>query len=633
MDKLKMQSPDATVGNVAKIAALFPQCVTERIGKDGHPELAVDFDKLREELSADALESGEERYQFTWPDKKASGRLANTPTTMTLRPCPEESVNFDNTQNLYIEGDNLEVLKILRENYLGAVKMIYIDPPYNTGNDFVYNDDFAQGRDEYEAGNGAFDAEGNQMLDPMQRNTEANGRFHTDWLNMIYPRLKVARELLSDDGVIFISIDDNEVENLKKICNEVFGESNFLTCITRSTGTPTGGGFDGLVNELDYILVYSKKSQFAIINGLPMSEDDSAIYDQTDNKGRYLTRSLRRTGGEDRREDRPTMYYGLKAPDGTIVFPKGPTGYDSRWICGEPKYKELEANGLIEWKQNREEKWVPYQKFYLENRTKAPGNLWTDVEGNKKATRDIRTIFDSDKVFDFPKPIGVLAKIITIGAESDSIILDFFSGSATTAHAVMKLNAEDGGHRKFIMVQLPEVTDEKSEARKAGYANICEIGKERIRRAGKKVKEEAGLQGQDLDIGFRVLKLDTSNMEDVYYTPDDLTERDLFNSVDNVKPDRTPLDLLFQVLPELNIELSARIEKKEIHGKKVFMVNGDQLIATFDTDVNESTITEIAKLRPVYFVMRDASAENDNVLDNFEQIFKHYSPDTIRRIL
>lgn len=633
MDKLKMQSPDAMVGNVAKIAALFPQCVTERIGKDGHPELAVDFDKLREELSADALESGEERYQFTWPDKKASGRLANTPTTMTLRPCPEESVNFDNTQNLYIEGDNLEVLKILRENYLGAVKMIYIDPPYNTGNDFVYNDDFAQGRDEYEAGNGAFDAEGNQMLDPMQRNTEANGRFHTDWLNMIYPRLKVARELLSDDGVIFISIDDNEVENLKKICNEVFGESNFLTCITRSTGTPTGGGFDGLVNELDYILVYSKKSQFATINGLPMSEDDSAIYDQTDNKGRYLTRSLRRTGGEDRREDRPTMYYGLKAPDGTIVFPKGPTGYDSRWICGEPKYKELEANGLIEWKQNREEKWVPYQKFYLENRIKAPGNLWTDVEGNKKATRDIRTIFDSDKVFDFPKPIGVLAKIITIGAESDSIILDFFSGSATTAHAVMKLNAEDGGHRKFIMVQLPEVTDEKSEARKAGYANICEIGKERIRRAGKKVKEEAGLQGQDLDIGFRVLKLDSSNMEDVYYTPDDLTEQTLFNSVDNVKPDRTPLDLLFQVLPELNIELSARIEEKEVHGKKVFMVNGDQLIATFDTDVNESTITEIAKLRPIYFVMRDASAENDNVLDNFEQIFKHYSPDTIRRIL
>lgn len=633
MEKMKMQSPDATVGNVAKIAALFPQCVTERIGKDGHPELAVDFDKLREELSADALESGEERYQFTWPDKKASGRLANTPTTMTLRPCPEESVNFDNTQNLYIEGDNLEVLKILRENYLGAVKMIYIDPPYNTGNDFVYNDDFAQGRDEYEAGNGAFDAEGNQMLDPMQRNTEANGRFHTDWLNMIYPRLKVARELLSDDGVIFISIDDNEVENLKKICNEVFGESNFLTCITRSTGTPTGGGFDGLVNELDYILVYSKKSQFATINGLPMSEDDSAIYDQTDNKGRYLTRSLRRTGGEDRREDRPTMYYGLKAPDGTIVFPKGPTGYDSRWICGEPKYKELEANGLIEWKQNREEKWVPYQKFYLENRIKAPGNLWTDVEGNKKATRDIRTIFDSDKVFDFPKPIGVLAKIITIGAESDSIILDFFSGSATTAHAVMKLNAEDGGHRKFIMVQLPEVTDEKNEARKAGYANICEIGKERIRRAGKKVKEEAGLQGQDLDIGFRVLKLDSSNMEDVYYTPDDLTEQTLFNSVDNVKPDRTPLDLLFQVLPELNIELSARIEEKEVHGKKVFMVNGDQLIATFDTDVNESTITEIAKLRPIYFVMRDASAENDNVLDNFEQIFKHYSPDTIRRIL
>ncbi len=621
MDKLRMKSVDAAEGNVAKIAALFPQCVTERKGK------------LRDELSKDLLDGAEERYQFTWPDKRAASRLANAETDKTLRPDLNASEDFWNTQNLYIEGDNLDVLKVLRENYLGAVKMIYIDPPYNTGNDFVYNDDFAQSREDFEATSGAFDEEGNQLIDPMQRNTESNGRFHTDWLNMIYPRLKVARDLLAEDGVIFVSIDDNEVENLKKICSEIFGAQNFLTCVTRSTGTPTGGGFDGLVNELDYILIFAKDIHSAIINGLPMSEDDSAIYDQTDEKGRYLTRSLRRTGGEDRREDRPTMYYGVVAPDGTEVFPKGPTGYDSRWICGLPKYNEMVAQGLIEWKQNREGNWLPYQKFYLENRTKAPGNLWVDVEGNKKATRDIRNIFDTNKVFDFPKPLGVLTKIISIGANSDSIILDFFSGSATTAHAVMKLNAEDGGHRKFIMVQLPEITDEKSEARKAGYETICQIGEERIRRAGKKVKEEAGLQGQDLDIGFRVLKLDSSNMEDVFYTPEDFDAQNIFTAVDNVKSDRTPLDLLFQVLPELNIELSAKIEEKEVNGKKVFFVDGNYLIATFDTEVNESTVTEIAKMKPQYFVMRDASAANDNVLDNFEQIFRHYSPDTIRKIL
>lgn len=628
-----MKSPDAADVNVAKIAALFPQCVTERLNKDGKPELAIDFDKLRDELSKDLLDSAEERYQFTWPDKRAASRLANETTDKTLRPDVEASVDFWNTENLYIEGDNLDVLKVLRENYLGAIKMIYIDPPYNTGNDFVYNDDFAQSREDFEATSGAFDEDGNQLIDPMQRNTESNGRFHTDWLNMIYPRLKVARDLLADDGVIFVSIDDNEVENLKKICSEIFGAQNFLTCVTRSTGTPTGGGFDGLVNELDYILIFAKDIHSAIINGLPMSEDDSAIYDQTDEKGRYLTRSLRRTGGEDHREDRPTMYYGVVAPDGTEVFPKGPTGYESRWICGLPKYNEMVAQGLIEWKQNREGNWLPYQKFYLENRTKAPGNLWVDVEGNKKATRDIRNIFDTNKVFDFPKPLGVLTKIISIGANSDSIILDFFSGSATTAHAIMKLNAEDGGKRKFIMVQLPEVTDVKSEARKAGYETICQIGEERIRRSGKKIKEEAGLQGQDLDIGFRVLKLDSSNMEDVFYTPEYFDAQNIFTSVDNVKSDRTPLDLLFQVLPELNIELSAKIEEKEVNGKKVFFVDGNYLIATFDTEVNESIVTEIAKMKPQYFVMRDASAANDNVLDNFEQIFRHYSPDTIRKIL
>lgn len=632
MDKLKMQSPDAMVGNVAKIAALFPQCVTERMGKDGHPELAVDFDKLREELSADALEPGEERYQFTWPDKKASGRLANTPSTMILRPCREESVNFDTTQNLYIEGDNLEVLKILREDYLGAVKMIYIDPPYNTGNDFVYNDNFTQGRDEYEAGNGAFDAEGNQMLDPMQRNTEANGRFHTDWLNMIYPRLKVARELLSEDGVIFISIDDGELENLRRVCNEIFGVDNFRnTLLVRRRIKSLNSQFadNGLASlnvGFEYILVYSKTSDF-LMKALRQKKVDASP------KGRWDVFWSN--------ADRPTMRYELL----------GFTPQTGQWRNGKDKaekavenYKVFEEQysknmtieeysqktGITEFIRripNATGKNGGVQHWVAPSDTALRTSNWTDIEVSQ-ISKEI------DLPFDNPKSRQLITELIKLSEfTTTDIVLDFFSGSATTAHAVMKLNAEDGGHRKFIMVQLPEVTDEKSEAHKAGYANICEIGKERIRRAGKKVKEEAGLQGQDLDIGYRVLKLDTSNMEDVYYTPDDLTERDLFNSVDNVKPDRTPLDLLFQVLPELNIELSARIEEKEVHGKKVFMVNGYQLIASFDKDVNESTITEIAKLRPVYFVMRDASAENDNVLDNFEQIFKHYSPDTIRRIL
>lgn len=656
MDKLKMQSPDAMVGNVAKIAALFPQCVTERMGKDGHPELAVDFDKLREELSADALEPGEERYQFTWPDKKASGRLANTPTTMTLRPCPEESVNFDTTQNLYIEGDNLEILKILREDYLGAVKMIYIDPPYNTGNDFVYNDDFAQGRDEYETESGAFDAEGNQMLDPMQRNTEANGRFHTDWLNMIYPRLKVARELLSDDGVIFISIDDNESENLRKVCDEVFGSCNYINTfawVNNLTGRQISG--KGAAKTWEPILAYAKDlnqlSTFDIDitfakDKMPDSYKGFKKDLREDKFGSFAVGDTLYNHNRKFNEDtRPNLVFSIFFNPDTEEIKSGDIGSQYPGfieILPHPNGDGVHKYHAWRWSRPKVDN-ESYNLIVLPT-SKGDYEVYTRIrEFNSTTLKDIITnisngdsevqkLFDNHKYFDYPKSVDLLRTLLGFSC-SDSVVLDFFSGSATTAHAVMKLNAEDGGHRKFIMVQLPEVTDEKSEARKAGYANICEIGKERIRRAGKKVKEEAGLQDQDLDIGFRVLKLDSSNMEDVYYTPDDLTERDLFNSVDNVKSDRTPLDLLFQVLPELNIELSARIEEKEIHGKKVFMVNGDLLITTFDTDVNESTITEIAKLRPVYFVMRDASAENDNVLDNFEQIFKHYSPDTIRRIL
>lgn len=644
MDKLKMQSPDAMVGNVAKIAALFPQCVTERIGKDGHPELAVDFDKLREELSTEALEPGEERYQFTWPDKKASGHLANMPSTMTLRPCPEESVNFDTTQNLYIEGDNLEVLKILREDYLGKIKMIYIDPPYNTGNDFVYNDDFTQGRDEYEAESGAFDAEGNQMLDPMQRNTEANGRFHTDWLNMIYPRLKVARDLLASNGVIAISIDDNETTNLRKVCDDIFGSDNFVATITVIVKTE-GRRYGFFAKTHEHIYIYAKDSQCINLNEI---EVEGAEFKYEDGRGGFNLTDLRNQNARAfNSTNRPNLRYPFyvneasKTLDGLCEVTTVPTtgfkevwaitvnGHESVWRWGK---ETAEANRFdLTARISNDGEYRIYQKY--RKATQTAKTVWFDKDFiSIKGTRELQELLGLG-VFDFPKPTALIQQLLNIGTDEVSLIVDFFSGSATTAHAVMKLNAEDGGHRKFIMVQLPEVTDEKSEARKSGYANICEIGKERIRRAGKKVKEEAGLQGQDLDIGFRVLKLDSSNMEDVYYTPNDLNERDLFNSVDNVKSDRTPLDLLFQVLPELNIEFSARIEEKEIHGKKVFMVNGDQLIATFDKDVNESTITEIAKLRPLYFVMRDASAENDNVLDNFEQIFKHYSPDTIRRIL
>ena len=627
-----MQTANKADENFKKLAEMFPNAVTETIDENGEVVRAIDKDVLMQEINTKVVDGNEERYQFTWPDKKKSVLLANAPINKTLRPCREESVDFDNTENLYIEGDNLEVLKLLQETYLGKIKMIYIDPPYNTGNDFVYEDDFAQSAEEYLANSGQFDDEGNRLV----KNLDSNGRFHTDWLNMIYPRLRLAKTLLSEAGLIFISIDENEVENLKKMCNEVFGESNFLTCVTRATGTPTGGGFDGLVNELDYMLIYAKNSVEATINGLEMSQEDSKIYDQVDEQGRYLIRPLRRTGGEDRREDRPTMYFPIIAPDGTEVYPLGPTGYESRWICSPDTARKLAENNMLAWKQVKkdgETKWQVYQKFYLENRKKAPGNLWTDVEGNKKATRDVREIFDSNKIFDFPKPVGLLKKAISIGADNDSIIMDFFSGSATTAQAVIQLNAEDGGNRKFVMVQLPEIPDEKSEAYKAGYKNICEIGKERIRRAGAKIKEESPLTTQNLDTGFRVLKCDSTNMKDVYYNPDKY-EADLFSILsDNIKEDRTPEDLLFQVMLDLGILLSSKIEETVMDGKKVFSVADGFLIACFDENVTEETITAIAKQKPYYFVMRDSSMANDSVATNFEQIFATYSPETVRKVL
>ena len=627
-----MQSHDVTGSNINKIARLFPNCVTERLGKNGKPELAIDFEKLEAELSNDILAEGEERYQFTWPDKRAANRLANTPTTMTLRPCREESVDFDNTQNLYIEGDNLDVLKVLRETYLGKVKMIYIDPPYNTGNDFVYNDEFAQGKSEFEQNSGLFDEDGNQTIDPMQRNTESNGRFHTDWLNMIYPRLKVARDLLTYDGVIFISIGEEEIHNLKKICDEVFGSSNFRNSfITRRYDKNLNRQFmeNGLQTfniGFEYILCYSKKAfTFTPIFRQASEERQSSGYW----KGFWND------------ADRPTMRYdilGFTPESGQWKWKKDVAleaienykvyvdqysktlTLEEYWAHTGKTKKFIRRNPNGRGKNAGVENWIAPSDTVLRNTN------WLDLLSSKS---DVTT----QDLFNFPKNIDVIKLVLEAGTNKDSIILDFFSGSATTAHAVMKLNAEGGGNRKFIMVQLPELSDEKSEAYKAGYKNICEIGKERIRRAGKKIKEEnADKEGIDkLDTGFRVLKLDSSNMGDVYYTPQEFDEQSLFN--ENVKPDRSSEDLLFQVMLDLGIELSAKIETRQMAGKNVHFVDGNYLIACFDKDVNESAITEIARLKPVYFVMRDASAANDNVIDNFEQIFRHYSPDTNCRIL
>ncbi len=610
-----MRSRDVVGGNVEKIAALFPHCVTERIGKNGKPELAIDFDKLRAELSDEILDEGEERYQFTWPDKRVASRLANEQVNLTLRPCREESVGKDgipggfDSENLYIEGDNLDVLKVLRETYLGRVKMIYIDPPYNTGNDFVYNDDFAQDRDTFEQGNGLFDDEGNQTLDPMQRNTEANGRFHTDWLNMIYPRLKIARDFLSENGVIFISIDDNEVENLHKICDEIFGEGNFLACIVwkRKRGRDNSAKWFSKAHE--YCLIYAKHKDLFETNFLPLDEETKKAYTNPDKDPRGIYRMLacwaRGTQGG--------VKYDFTTKDGHYFS-------ERLWLFSKTNLTKLdEDNKLIIRGDN-----IYRKMFIFENKGKIPETLWDNVSNAANASDEIKSEFGSI-VFDTPKPTPYLIEMLKVAMNEDGILLDFFSGSSTSAKAVMKLNAEDGGSRKFIMVQLPEVTDEKSEARKAGYANICEIGKERIRRAGKKIKEEAGLQGQDLDIGFRVLKLDSSNMEDVFYTPDKFEPSLLDGLVDNIKADRSGEDLLFQVMLDLGIELSSSIRNEELGGRNCWIVDDGYLIACFDKDVNETTIEEMAKLLPTHLVIRDASAATDNVLDNFDQIIESYS--------
>ena len=644
MEKLNMQTTDVVDENIKRIGELFPNCLTEVKDEKGRPQVAIDFDQLRQELSKNIVEGPEERYQFTWPDKRNAIRLANAPTTDTLRPCREESVDFDNTQNLYIEGDNLQVLKLLRENYLGKVKMIYIDPPYNTGNDFVYNDDFSQSAGEYMHNSGQTDEEGYRLV----ANTESNGRFHTDWLNMVYPRLKVAKDLLSMNGVIFISIDDGELDNLRKVCNEIFGESNFVADVAVVNNLKGRNDKKYIARANERLLMYVRSLEFEEY-GLSLDEKVVSDYKEKDSKGNYRLLELRKRGGADTREERPNMYYPffVNPEDGTVRLEKDDTHYlealpvksdgvDGRWRWG--KETALKNIDYVLGKQVQgKERYNIYEKDYLEDengqRRIRPKSVMSGASySTDGATKEYRALMKPLE-FDSPKPVALLRDLVEYAnsPNDDSIILDFFSGSATTAHAVMQLNAEDGGKRKFIMVQLPEATDEKSEAYKAGYKNICEIGKERIRRAGKKIKEESPLTTQDLDTGFRVLKLDSSNMENVYYTPAEFNERDLFE--DNIKPDRTEEDLLFQTMIDLGIELSAKIEQTQIAGKTVWNVSDGYLMACFDEAVNETTITEIAKQQPYYFVMRDKSLANDNVADNFEQIFNHYSKDTIRRIL
>ena len=624
MDKLKMHSLNKVDDNIKKIGALFPNCVTERKNDAGEVEYAIDFDMLKQELSSVVVEGKEERYQFTWPDKKKSILAANAPISDTLRPCREESVDFDNTQNLYIEGDNLAVLKLLQETYLGKIKMIYIDPPYNTGNDFVYNDDFAESADEYLAHSGQVDAEGNRLVS----NTESNGRFHTDWLNMIYSRLKLAKDLLTDDGVIFISIDDNEVENLRKAADEIFGADNFVSSIIWEKKYAPANDAKWLSDNHDYILLYAKNKQIWHPQLLPRSEEMNSRYTNRDNDPRGVWKAADMTV-----KSYSSAYdYPITTPSGKIVKPAA----GRCWNTSQENFEKLVADNRIWFGENGDN--VPAVKKFLTEVQDGmvPMTIWkySEVGHNQEGRQEVKKLFDGKGYFDGPKPVRLLSRILQIAnLTKDSIILDFFSGSASTSQAVMQLNAGDGGNRKFIMVQLPEETDEKSEAYKDGYKNICEIGKERIRRAGAKIKEENGMIAQNLDTGFRVLKLDSSNMKDVYYTPDEY-EINMFDMLsDNIKEDRTPEDLLFQVMLDLGVLLSSKIEEEIIAGKKVFNVADGFLYACFDSNVSEETITAIAKKKPYYFVMRDSSMATDSVATNFDQIFATYSPDTERKVL
>lgn len=644
MDKLKMGTTNFANQNYHKLAEMFPNAITETVDSNGHIIRSIDADVLEQEINSHVVKGREERYQFTWPGKRQAMLIGNIPTSSTLRPCIGESTGRDGTrgsfdsENLYIEGDNLEVLKLLQETYLGKVKMIYIDPPYNTGSDFVYSDNYTQGKEEYISGSGQYDENGGQLV----QNLESNGRFHTDWLNMIYPRIKLAKNLLSDNGLIFISTDENEATNLRKTCDEVFGSTNFVGQIT-VVGNPRGRDYGGIARMHDYILTY-QKSPSAYINLITDENNEFKMYD---NLGGFELRELRNRNVKFNKENRPNLYYpfyvntkeedanglhpiSLEPVAGWLkLYPLESQGVCTVWRWGQEKsLRNLNVNIMA--KPMRNGSYMIVEK-YREAKRMARSVWWDKNTNTEKGTLLVKEIFGG-KVFDYPKPVEMLMRLCEMGTTTDenNIVLDFFSGSATTAHAVMQLNAEDGGNRKFIMVQLPEETPENSEARKAGYKNICEIGKERIRRAGAKIKEETGA---DIDYGFRILKCDSSNMKPVYYAPADTEQEQLDVLADNIKEGRTGEDLLFQVMLELGVPLSSTIESIEVAGQKIFDVGQNYLLACFDLNVTEASITEIAKRQPAYFVMRDRSMANDTVAANFEQIFRMFSPHTVRKVL
>lgn len=556
-DKLPLHTPDLTNKNYAALAALFPNAVTETIDENGAVIRAIDADILSQEINTHVVSGKEERYQFTWPDKKKAVLLANSPIAATLRPCREESVNFDNTENLYIEGDNLDILKLLRETYLNRVKMIYIDPPYNTGNDFIYEDDFSEDTSKFYVRDNQYNEDGNRMV----RNLDSNGRFHTDWLNMMYPRLRLTRDILAEDGVIFISCDDNEVENLKKMCNEIFGEENLLATIVWKHTQQSKNDERHFSRQYNNNVVYAKNISLLPDFHFNRTDEDNKNYSNPDNdpKGPWRSGDVRSPNY------RKTLCYDIIAPNGNVI--KAP---DNGWRWTENNVQEKISIGEIVFKKDNS---GIIRKIYLtDQHGRTPENLW---EGDRfgttrQATAVIKELFDGIQVFDTPKPKELITSMMHITTKNNDIVLDFFSGSSTTAHAVMQLNAIDSSKRKFIMIQIPEVCDKDSEAAKAGYKNICEIGKERIRRAGRKIVNESPLDRAELDIGFRVLKLDSSNMKDVYYTPQETVsesgalEVDLEGFVDNIKPDRTPKDLLFQVMLDLGILLSSKIEERKI---------------------------------------------------------------------
>ena len=648
MDKMKMHTPNKADENYAKLAAMFPNAVTETINENGEIVRAIDKDVLMQEISCKVVEGREERYQFTWPDKRKSLLLANAPISKTLRPCREESVDFDTTENLYIEGDNLEVLKLLQETYLGKIKMIYIDPPYNTGNDFVYEDNFAQSTEDYIANSGQFDKDGNRLVS----NTESNGRFHTDWLNMMYPRIRLAKDLLTNDGIIFISIDDNELENLIRICDDIFGASNRIGELIWQSATDNNPR--QITIEHEYVLCYGKNTA-NLTSWQISSEKARSINNQyKELKKQYedidvLQQELRKWIKANQMELKGVAHYNnvdkigvySNSSNSSNTKPGGYTfdiihpitkkpcvkpAFGWRWT--EQTFWNYDKVGDIEW--GKDETTQPHVKKRIETVTELLKSIY--YEDGRVSTKQLEILFGKKKIFDNPKTTTLIERLMRFSIkDDDAIILDFFSGSATTANAVMNLNAEDGGKRKFIMVQLPEEINEKSEAYKAGYKNICQIGKERIRRTAKKIAEDN--PDISFDKGFRVLKCDSSNMKDVYYNPVEY-QPTLFSSLsDNIKEDRTPEDLLFQVMLDLGVELSSSIEDVMISGKKVFNVANGFLIACFDENVNGDTITEIAKKKPYYFVMRDNSMANDSVATNFDQLFATYSPDTIRKVL